>query len=326
MFKEENEGRLFPETESAQTIVDTLVRELEVQGVEVRTRQNVEGIVFDRERQLFVVAVNGQELLAQSCIMATGGYARPETGSTGEGFTWLQELGHSVSANNNALVPLELKNAWTKKLSGLTLPEVKLSLYAYDKKQSTHKGRMLFTHVGATGPLVLNLSKEVGDFLDHTDVTLYLDMYPEFDAGALKGHLKNILASNKKLYNALAEELPLQLVKGILNELDIEGDTPCHSVSTEARKKLLTYLKHIPLPVKGLLGSDKAVISSGGVELKEVDFKTMQSRVVPGLFIVGDLLNINRPSGGYSLQLCWSTGFVAGTHAAQFKDESEPVD
>jgi len=311
-FKEENEGRLFPKTESALTIVETLKDELEKNKVEVRIRQAVVSIKYEKKTKLFKLMVNGSEITSRACIVATGGVARPETGSTGEGFSWLESLGHTVVANNNALVPLTLGTDWTKKLSGLTLPDVKIGLYAYGKKQSSHQGRMLFTHVGASGPLILNMSKEVGDFLDHTEVTLCLDVYPKYDAGGLKEHLKELLASNKKLQNALAEELPLQLIKGVLSELEIDGETPCHSVSTENRKKLLTYLKHIPLPVSGLLGADKAVISSGGVALEEVDFKTMESKLIPRLYIVGDLLNINRPSGGYSLQLCWSTGYVAG--------------
>jgi len=314
-FKEENEGRFFPQTESALTIVETLKAELVKFGVEVKTKQSVERIIFDDKQKLFRVTVNGVEIQAKACVVATGGFARPETGSTGEGFTWLESLGHKISANNSALVPLVLGTSWTKKLSGLALTDAKIGVYAYDKKQSSHRGRMLFTHVGVTGPLILNMSKEVGDFLDHTKVTLQLDVYPNHDAGALKEHLKKLLSSNKKLHNALAEELPLQLVKGVLGQLDIDSETPCHSVSSADRKKLLTYLKHIPLLVKSLLGSDKAVISSGGVALEEIDFKTMESKLVPGLYIVGDLLNINRPSGGYSLQLCWSTGYVAGLNS-----------
>jgi len=316
-FKEENEGRLFPKTESALTIRDTLDNELQIQGVEVLTKQSVSDVTYSENDKHFTICTDNKKFISTVCIVSTGGYARPETGSTGDGFPWLEAFGHSVAVNNNALVPISLKNEWTKKLSGLALSDVKISLYAYDKKQSTAKGRMLFTHVGVTGPLILNISKEAGDFLEHTDVTLYLDVFPQYDAGALKEKFKTILASNKKLQNALTEELPLQLIKGILEQLHIDGETPCHSVRSEDRKRLLTYLKHIPLSMKGLLGTDKAVISSGGVALEEVNFKTMESNKVPRLYIIGDLLNINRPSGGYSLQLCWSTGYVAGMSASK---------
>jgi predicted Rossmann fold flavoprotein len=316
-FKEENEGRLFPQTESAITIVDTLKKELVATGVTVRRGAPVKGVVCHKAVGQFILTLDSGSVTTRSLVLATGGTARPETGSTGDGFAWLRSFGHEVKANDSALVPLTLATAWTKKLSGLTLSNVKISLYAFGKKQLAKQGRMLFTHVGVTGPLILNMSKAVSDHLQHSPVVLMLDLFPEYDAGALKDHLKTLLASNKKLANALSSELPRQLVRGILSELAIDEETPCHSVSSEDRKRLLVYLKQVPLPVKGLLGADKAIVSSGGVVLEEIDFKTMESRLIPRLFITGDLLHINRPSGGYSLQLCWSTGFVAGRSAAR---------
>ena len=219
--------------------------------------------------------------------------------------------------NNFALVPLTLKNSWTKKLSGLTLPHIKLTLFADGKKLSVHNGKLLFTHVGITGPTVLNLSKTVGELLAHSSVTLMLDLFPDKDAGELKVFLRALFAehSNKKVKNVLAEIVPAALVTELLKELAIDPATVCHSLSTQARTSLTLLLKAIPLEVKGLLGADKAVVSSGGVSLSEINFKTMESIVVPHIYVVGDMLNIDRPSGGYSLQLCWSTGFVAGTHA-----------
>jgi predicted Rossmann fold flavoprotein len=218
--------------------------------------------------------------------------------------------------NSFSLVPLSLKNSWTKKLSGLTLTNIKLTLYADGKKHSAHDGKILFTHVGITGPTVLNLSKTVGELLAHSEVTLMLDLFPTMDAGTFKVFLRQKLAdnSNKKLKNVLSEIIPTALATATLNELSIPGDTPCHSVSTDDRTKLMLFLKAVPLAVKGLLGEDKAIVSSGGVPLTELTMKTMESTVVPRLYIVGDLLNIDRPSGGYSLQLCWSTGYVAGSH------------
>lgn len=310
--KEENEGRLFPTTESAETVRQALVDELQRTNVAVRYGQHVSGIAYNQSASQFVVTTKQDTISARSCIVATGGVARPETGSTGDGFAWLRTLGHTVVANNNALVPLVLTTSWTKALSGLSLSDVKVTVSAYSTKQFVRQGRMLFTHVGVSGPLILNMSKEVGDLLDHTDVTLYLDLFPQYDAGQLKEHLQSLLASNKKLVNALAEEIPRQLVTAILQELSLDAETPCHSVVRADRTALLNYLQRVPLPVQGLLGPDKAVISSGGVVLEEIDFKRMESKLLPGLHIVGDLLNINRPSGGYSLQLCWSTGYVAG--------------
>lgn len=313
--KEENEGRLFPTTESAETVRHTLEDEVLQTGVEVLYNQHVTSVTRDASRDQFLVTTEEGCIYARTCILATGGTARPETGSTGDGFTWLQEFEHTVVANTNALVPIALQSNWTKALAGLTLPAVKVAVSAYGTKQLVREGRMLFTHVGVSGPLILNMSKAVGDLLDHTEVTLYLDLFPQYDAGQLKDHLQTVLASNKKLQNALSEELPRQLVKALLQELVLDAEQPCHSVVREDRVRLLNYLQRVPLPVKHLLGPDKAVVSSGGVVLEEVDFRTMASKLVPNLHIVGDLLNINRPSGGYSLQLCWSTGYVAGVCA-----------
>lgn len=317
-LKEENEGRLFPTTDSAKTIFDTLVAEMKKHRVTVRTKAGVESIVRDKKTGHFTITLeNGDTLTAVSCVVATGGTSRPETGATGDGYAWLKKLGHTIVPNNFALVPLTLKNTWTKKLSGITLPNIKLTVFADGKKHSVSEGKILFTHVGVTGPTVLNMSKTVGELLAHSEVALMLDLFPKLDAGELKVSLRQKLAdnSNKKLKNVLAEIIPTALAAGVLHELNILGDTPCHSVTTSDRALLTTFLKAVPLQVKGLLGADKAVVSSGGVPLTELNMKTMESTVVPHLYIAGDLLNIDRPSGGYSLQLCWSTGFVAGGNA-----------
>ena len=192
-----------------------------------------------------------------------------------------------------------------------------ITLYADKKKQDSKLGKLLFTHVGVTGPTILNMSKAVGELLAHSEVTLMIDLFPDKDAGEFKLYLRTLLSneSNKKLKNVLSSILPAAVAIGILEEIGIDGETPCHSVASSDRTKLATYLKAVPLQVKGLLGEEKAVISSGGVALEEIDFKTMESKIVPHLYIVGDMLNIDRPSGGYSLQLCWTTGFVAGSQA-----------
>jgi predicted Rossmann fold flavoprotein len=277
----------------------------------------VTAVQYSGKTKQFAVETAGPIIHAKALVLATGGYARPDTGSTGDGFLWLTRLGHTVVPNSDSLVPVVIKEEWVKKLSGLTLSEVKVSVWAEGKKQVTKTGRILLTHFGVTGPMILNLSKQIGDLLSYETVELRLDLFPQYDAGEFKAYLKVLLQSNKKLQNALAEALPVQLVRELLEVLGVDGETPCHSVRKEARTQLLLFLKAVPLTVAGLLGSDKAIVSSGGVVLEEVDFRTMESKKVPRLYIVGDLLNINRPSGGYSLQLCWSTGYVAGIHAAK---------
>jgi len=255
--------------------------------------------------------------MAKSCIVATGGTARPETGSTGEGFVWLKKFGHTIIDNNFALVPIALKDAWAKKLSGVTLDDIKLTTFQNGEKQEVQKGKLLFTHFGISGPTVLNMSKKIGELMQYGEVIIVLDLFPRLDHGAFKQQLQTLLIaeSNKKLKNTLSKLIPSALVSAILELANINSETANHSVSHKDRIKLVTCIKAIPLHVMGLLGADKAVVSSGGVALEEVNFKTMQSRLVPNLYIIGDVLNIDRPSGGYSLQLCWTTGFVAGSNS-----------
>lgn len=315
---EENEGRLFPHTHKALTIRDTLAEEMKKEGVVVKNKAAVAKITKDTKTNVFEIQLESRDkIFAQSCVVATGGTSRPETGSDGTGFRWLKSLGHTIVPNSFSLVPLALKTRWTKDLSGITLPSVKMTVLCDGKKQQAKKGKILFTHVGVTGPTVLNMSKEIGELLEGGEVVLALDLFPQYDAGEFKLFVRDLLTteSNKKIKNVLATLLPEALVKGLLSEIDIDGETPCHSVSASSRADIMRYFKAVPLPVKSLLGADKAVVSAGGVALEEVNFKTMESRLVPGLFLVGDVLNIDRPSGGYSLQLCWSTGFVAGSNA-----------
>ena len=249
--------------------------------------------------------------------MATGGLSRPETGSTGDGFVWLKKLGHTIIYNDFALVPIALKDAWAKKLGGVTLKDIKLTIFQNGQKQTVHKGSMLFTHFGISGPTVLKMSKEIGELLKYGEVVIMVDMFPKLDHAMLKANLQELLISqsNKKIKNVVGKLISAALAMPLLAIAKIDGETPNHSVSHEHRKALVALLKAVPLNVHGLLGSDKAVISSGGVALEEVNFKTMQSRLVPNLYLVGDVLNIDRPTGGYSLQLCWTTGYVAGDNA-----------
>lgn len=317
-LKEEAEGRMFPQSNKAQSVWDVLVTYLKKTKVEVETGTPVSSIAHDKAAGLIKIRLgNNTELSAKSCIVAAGGTSRPETGSTGEGFAWLRTLGHKVADNNAALVPLSLKDAWARKLPGVTLRDIKLTVYQDGVKQQVQKGKLLFTHVGISGPTVLNMSRDIGELLQYGEVVVMLDLLPALDYAMLKEKLQALLIaeSNKKLKNALGKLIPSALVPAILEISGIAGDTPNHSVRHEERIKLIELIKSVPLNIKGLLGKDKAVVSSGGVVPEEIQFKTMESRLIPGLFVVGDMLNIDRPSGGYSLQLCWTTGFVAGSHA-----------
>jgi len=320
--KEEPEGRIFPVSDSSRSVLQALVRYMREGNVKVRTDATVSEINVDQGAKLFHITLkDGSEIVAKACIVATGGVSHKETGSTGDGFRWLKKLGHNIIDNNMALVPVALRDGWVKKLSGVTLDEVKLTIFQNGKKHKSQKGKILFTHFGVSGPTILNMSKGIGELLQYGEVVVMLDLFPGIDHAEVKKRLQELLVteSNKQLKNTLAQLVPFSFVSAVLEIGEISGDKVNNSVSHEERLKIVALTKAIPLNVSGLLGASKAIVSSGGVDPKEVNFKTMESRIVPNLYLTGDVLNIDRPSGGYSLQLCWTTGFVAGSNIGQLR-------
>ena len=214
-----------------------------------------------------------------------------------------------------------------KKLSGISLKDAKLTLFQDGKKvlgvsgsgkQAVKYGKILFTHFGLSGPAILNMSAEIGQLLKFGDVVISLDLLPEHDYSTLNDALQKLFKKEdvKKFKNAITNLIPAAFVPIILERSNIDPDTFCNSVTREQRLALVKLLKDLHIHPTGLLGADKAIITSGGVALEEVDFRTMQSRLISNLYLVGDVLNVDRPSGGYSLQLCWTTGWVAGDAAS----------
>jgi len=326
--KVENEGRVFPQSNSAESIWNVMLDFVKESGVKIETNAVVAKISIENEsvensrsdkKIKSVVLKNGKEIFAKKFILATGGTSRPETGSTGDGFPWLKKLGHTLIESESALVPLRIKESWVKKLQGITLTNIKISTFQNNVKQDVSKGKILFTHFGVTGPTVLNMSKDIGELLKYGEVKIKIDLLPSDDHAVLNKKLQDLFTedANKKIKNSLGSLVPSAIVEPILTLSDISGEIKNNSISKEARMKLIEVIKGLEMEVVGLLGNDKAVVSSGGVSLEEIDFKTMRSKIVENLYLVGDVLNIDRPSGGYSLQLCWTTGFVAGNDAGK---------
>ncbi|MES2409274.1 MAG: aminoacetone oxidase family FAD-binding enzyme [Patescibacteria group bacterium] len=310
--------RVFPATNKAESVWNVLIEELKKSKIEILSNSEVKGFIKE-DGKIVGVKMRGDNIIqAKNFILATGGKSRPETGSTGDGFKWLKDLGHKVAEPSASLVPIAIKddkeNNWFKLLQGITLSEVRITTVQFDKKQKVSKGKILFTHFGVTGPTILNMSKSIGELLSYGDVFIVLDLLPSLDHGMLNKKLQEIFARehNKKIKNSLDELFVSTLAPIVLEKSGIDIDKKCNSVTKEERMKLIETAKNMKLEVEELLGTDKAIITSGGVDLKEVDTKTMRSTLFPNLYLVGDILNIDRPSGGYSLQLCWTTGFVAG--------------
>lgn len=320
--KVEEGGRVFPISDKAASVFKVLTDYVREGRVTVALGNPVREIIGSGGKIGSLRLENGAIVYARAFVLATGGKSRPETGSTGDGFGWLEKLGHVITPPDPSLVPLAIKDGWVKKLPGVVLPDIKLTAFQNGVKQISRKGRVLFTHVGISGPTVLNMSKDVGELMKYGTVTLSIDLFPELGYGDLNAKLQAIFKenSNKKFRNILGSFIPVAALQPIVVERSgINPNTFCHSITREERLGLIKLLKEVSMQVDKLLGAEKAIVTSGGVSPAEIDFKTMRSRLFPNLYIVGDLLDIDRPSGGYSLQLCWTTGYVAGTAAARTK-------
>jgi predicted Rossmann fold flavoprotein len=324
--KVENEGRVFPTSDTARSVYDVLVKYMKENKVEVVTGLAAKGF---HARDGVIVGLNTfkDTVVADSYILATGGSSHPETGSTGEGFTWLEKIGHTIVAPDAALVPVKIAEKWVRDLSGVSHQNAKLTLVVNGKRTESRKGRMVFAHFGISGPLVLNFSKEIREALQYAQasdkIELSLDIMPDHDNAALDAKVQDAFRANqnKKLKNALKSLVTPAMTPTILALTKLDPEKEINIVSREERLTLIRVLKDMRMTPTGFLGKEKAIVASGGVKLEEVDTKTMRSRLFSNLYLIGDVLDIDRPSGGYSLQLCWTTGWVAGTDAANKRNK-----
>lgn len=307
-------NRVFPRTERAADVCNSLIENLKKNGVVIKTNCIVRK-VQQNGRIIVSVETNQGILRAKSFIFSTGGVSHPETGSTGDGFKWLRNLGHTVKDPTPTIVPLAISDTWAKLLAGVSLSFMKITFYLDGKKQFSKIGKVLFTHFGLSGPLILNMAGDVGDLLQSGQVTAAIDAYPDTNLGDMDKKVVNLfnLMKNNELKTAFKELVPAGTAKALQTILpQIDFAKKVHSITRDERKIIVNTLKALPITITGLMGNDRAVSADGGVLLSEVDTRTMRSKLFDNLYITGDLLHINKPSGGYSLQLCWTTGFVAG--------------
>ena len=316
-LKVEPENRAFPVSDSTEDVRRVLTEFMSKGKVTLVTGNRVRGLKH-ADGMITKIVQDAGSIQAKNIILATGGKSRPETGSTGDGFKWMREIGIEVGEPEAALVPVSIRNTWVKDVSGISLKYVKLTAWQGKIKHESQSGKMLFTHYGLSGPLVLNMSRNIGSLLKTGDVTLSLDLFPKLDRGALDKKIVEVFerGKNKMIKNSVGELVQPRLGLVILQLAGIVPETPLHQLTRENRLAFGSFLKDLPMKVSGLLGADQAIVTGGGVDLKEVDFKTMRSKKFQNLFLAGDILDFDRPSGGFSLQICWSTGYVAGSGAA----------
>ena len=316
--KVEQGDRIFPENGNVQDILNVLLKYLSEGKVTIL--YNVKVINFKHEdRKISQVILRDRQIIADKFIICTGGKSYPQTGSTGDGYHWARQWGHTIIEPVPALNPIKIAEKWVKELQGLSLKNISLKLFQNGKKQDERFGEMLFTHFGVSGPIVMDLSKNIGTLLKRGPVKLILDLKPALDFKKLDKRIQRDLTKFKgrMFKNSLKGLLPLSMIPVIIRLSGIEPEKQVDYLSREERIKLVHLLKELELSPTELLGFKWSVVTSGGIALKEVDPNTMCSKKIKNLYFAGEILDLDGPSGGYNLQECWSSGYLAGESAVK---------
>jgi predicted Rossmann fold flavoprotein len=318
LTKVERGNRVFPQSDQAGDVVNALLRYLRENGVVIRLNAAVQGLQVI-PGGLTVKLATGELLKAAKVIIATGGLSAPGTGSTGDGYRWAEQLGHLIQPLLPSIVPLETKENWVKEAQGLTLKNIEATVTVQGKVMAKEFGELLFTHWGVSGPVVLTLSNwAVPALAQGKPVQLLIDLKPALTTEQLDQRIQRDFTQNirKQYKNSLSELLPKSLISPIIQLSGIPEDKFIHQITREERSKLVNLLKGLSITISKARPVREAVITAGGVSIKEVNPKTMESKLVPGLYFAGEILDVHGFTGGFNLQIAWSTGFVAGKAAA----------
>ena len=315
--KIERGNRVFPVSDHSSDVIGALSREMNRLGVEVHLHAEVEKILTDRENPELIRGIrlkNGKEVAGDACIVATGGISYPSTGSTGDGLRFAEELGLKVTELFPALVPMEVKEWYAKELQGLSLRNVTAAIYDGKKKLYEEFGEMLFTHYGVSGPIIISASSSVGKKLKEKELRLCIDLKPaltqeQLDQRILRDFEEN---RNKQFKNSVDRLFPAKL-KPIMIELSgISPEKKVNEISKEDRIRFVKFIKEFPMTLTGLRSYKEAIITKGGVSVKEINPGTMESKKIKGLYFIGEVLDLDALTGGFNLQIAWSTAAAAG--------------
>ena len=319
--KVERGGRVFPVSDKAVDVVDTLVKIFKDYGGRLLLDTKVKSIAAEFGKIKGVVTEDGQRFEADAVILAAGGSSYPGTGSDGSGVKLAKAVGHSIVPLKPCLVPLESDSPYIPDLQGLSLRNIEGTVYADGKKIGAEFGEMLFTHFGVSGPIILSLSKCVAEAIaaGAQDIELHIDLKPALDKDKLDARLQRdfVQYSRKQMANGMKDLLPQRLIAPVLDEAFIDEEKSVNQLSRTERQRIVDVLKAFVVPITGTRPLAEAIVTAGGVSLKEIDPKTMESKLVKGLFIAGEVMDIDGYTGGYNLQAAFSTGYAAGTFAAQ---------
>lgn len=315
--KIERGNRVFPVSDHSSDVIGALGREMNRLGVEVHLHAEAEKILTDRENPELIRGIrlkNGKEVAGDACIVATGGISYPSTGSTGDGLRFAEELGLKVTELFPALVPMEVKEWYAKELQGLSLRNVTAAIYDGKKKLYEEFGEMLFTHYGVSGPIIISASSSVGKKIKEKELRLCIDLKPaltqeQLDQRILRDFEEN---RNKQFKNSVDRLFPAKL-KPIMIELSgISPEKKVNEISKEDRIRFVKLIKEFPMTLTGLRSYKEAIITKGGVSVKEINPGTMESKKIKGLYFIGEVLDLDALTGGFNLQIAWSTAAAAG--------------
>jgi predicted Rossmann fold flavoprotein len=316
--KIERGKRVFPLSDQSRDVLRVLVKCLVKNKVDII--YNSEVIRVDcQENKIKKLILKKREIAARNYIFCTGGKSYPLTGSTGDGFKWASNLGHHINDLFPALVPIKIKEKWIKELQGLSLRNVRVSVFQNGKKQENQFGECLFTHFGLSGPIILDISRKVRELLKNGEVKLLLDLKPALDFEILDKRIQRDFKKyqNKLFKNCLVDLLPSKMIPVIVSLSKISQSKKVSAITKQERHDLIKLLKNLEMTVLGILDFKTAIVTSGGISLQEIDHKTMKSKIIDNLFFAGEIIDLDGPTGGFNLQICWSTGYLAGQSAAK---------
>lgn len=317
-MKFERQGRIFPATDKAASILKALSEYLSDNKIETIYGKRLKRI--SKKKKAFELGFeDGSSLVSDKVILAMGGASYKATGSTGDGFRIAEELGHTIIPLKAWLVPLKAKEPWVKDLQGLSLENIRLVFEYGNKKIVSDIGELIFTHFGVSGPLVLDLSGNIVSILEkHKEIRLLIDLKPGLNIGQLENRLlKEFKAKgNTALSNVMKALLPNRLIEIFVHLLKLNPSIKASQITKNERRSMITLFKALPLTITGSLPIEEAMVTGGGVSTKDINPRTMESRIVPGLYFAGEIIEGAAPSGGYNLQQAFSTGYLAGEKAA----------
>lgn len=320
-IKIERGNRVFPVSDHSSDVIKTLQKVLRQYNVQVEYLTTVTELIIENQQIVGVKAVSNKKIKqyeADSVICTCGGCSYPVTGSNGDGYKLAMQAGHKITELKPSLVPLVVKEDYIKELMGLSLKNVTATLYANGKKIFEEFGEMLFTHFGVSGPLILSASSIANDYFGKQDVTLSIDFKPALTKEQLDARLQRDFSENinKAFKNALNGLLPSKLIPIVIRLSGIEEERKVHSITKEERLVLVDLLKHFTCSITGLRGFEEAIITRGGIHIKDINPSTMESKLVKNLYFAGEVLDLDALTGGYNLQIAWSTGYLAGISVA----------